>query len=155
VAPLPETAFDGRLERVVAMLRADGDLEIRSTPSGTGPAVFDIRVKAPGGAAGHDMSFRYMERFRPDAGAWVLEQYAYLMASQSGLGQREYHLHRLPGSTGPVLHAHCLGIGVGERAHFRSHRVLLEEARDEFLRRYASGAAVDCRDLYPLLSRKV
>ena len=152
MAAQPASAVDGRRERIVAILRVDGDLDVRSTPDGSSPAVFDIRVKAPGGAAGHDMSFRYMERYRQDGGAWLLEQYVYLMASQAGLGQREYHFHRLRGSTAPVHHAHCVGIGAAERTHFRSHRVFLEEARAEFLRRNGSGATVDCRDLYPLSS---
>lgn len=150
----PDRPFEERLERIVALLRDDGDLDIRATPSGARPAVFDVRVKAPGGAAGQAMSFRYMERYGSEGGPPVPEGYVYLMASQTGLGQREYHLHRLGDSTGPVLHAHCLGLGAAARAHFRSHRVLLEEARDEFLRRYAAGDAVDCRDLYPLFTLK-
>ncbi len=147
--------LDERVERLVAMLSTDGDLEVRTTPQGAGPAMLDLRIKAPGGEAGHDMSFRYMERYRRDTGRWTLEQYVYLMASQTGLGQRGHHFHRLSRSTGPILHGHCLGIGADERGHVRSHQVLLEEARDEFLRRYASGATVDCRDLYPLGSPKV
>jgi hypothetical protein len=148
-------SLDEHVERIIRLLRSDGDLDVRTTPDSTSPAVIDVRIKAPGGDAGHAMSYRYLERYRADTGGWILEQYVYLMASQTGLGQREYHFHALPGSTGPILHAHCLGIGAGERGHFRSHRVLLEEARDDFVRRYASGNTIDCRDLYPLASPKV
>ena len=76
------------------------------------------------------------------------------MSSQVGRGQLEYHLHPLRGTSGPVLHAHCLGLGSPERGHFRSHHLLLEEARDAFVRLYASGAAVDCRSLYPIAAPK-
>ena len=47
--------LDERVERLVGMLRTDGDLEVRTTPQGTGPAMLDLRIKAPGGEAGHDI----------------------------------------------------------------------------------------------------
>jgi hypothetical protein len=143
-----------RVEQVIELVRPDGDLVVRDTPRGADPAVFDIRIKAPGGAAGHDTSFRYYERYRRDSDAWTLDEYAYLMSSQVGRGQLEYHMHPLRGSGAPVLHAHCLGLGSPERGHFRSHQVLLEEARDEFRRLYAAEAAVDCRGLYPIATNK-
>jgi hypothetical protein len=143
-----------RFEHVIELLRRDGDLIVRETPPGAEPAVFDIRITAPGGAAGHDTSFRYYERYGGDSDAWTLDEYVYLMASQVGRGQLEYHLHRLRGSAVPVLHAHCRGAGSPMRGHFRSHQVLLEEARNEFLQLYAAGAAVDCQGLYPLAAAK-
>jgi hypothetical protein len=114
--------------------------------------MIDFRIEAPGGRAGHDMSFRYAETYRREGRAdWVLVEYVYVMASQTGLGQREYHWHPLRWSGGEsVYHAHCLARGSDARQHFRSHRVLLEEARAEFLRTYAGGDGVRCSDLYPL-----
>jgi len=60
----------------------------------------------------------------------------------------------LPGSKGPVFHAHCLGLCADGRTRFRSHRAFFEDARAEFLRRYASGTAFDRRALYPLISSR-
>lgn len=143
----------GRTEEVIELLRPDGDLVVRETPPGADPAAFDIRITAPGGVAGHDTTFRYYERYDRGRDGWTHE-YVYLMSSQVGRGQFEYHLHRLGGSAGPVLHAHCRGLGSPIRGHFRSHLILLEEARTEFLRLYAAEATVDCGDLYQISAPK-
>jgi hypothetical protein len=149
---LPSRALEERIQTLVDLLRGDGEVSARHSASGVSPLVIDFRVEAPGGRAGRDMSFRYSETYRREGRAdWVLVEYVYLMASQAGSGQREYHWHPLRWSQGdPVYHAHCLGRGSKVRGHFRSHRVLLEEARAEFLLTYASGDGVDCADLYPL-----
>lgn len=101
------------------------------------------------------MSFRYSETYEASDGGWTLVEYVYLMAWQTGLGQREYHWHPLGGADEAVLHAHCVGAGSSDRGHYRSYRVLLEEARDEFLRLYAAGEPVDCRDLHPFSQSRV
>jgi hypothetical protein len=143
--------FEARVNELAELLRADGEVTLRETPAGTSPAIIDFRIKSPGGGAGHNMSFRYTEVFETSDGAWTLIEYVYLMSSSTGLGQREYHWHPLRWSGGvAVYHAHCMGAGRAARGHFRSHRILLEEAREEFLRTYAGGDEVDCRDLYPL-----
>jgi hypothetical protein len=141
-----------RIETLTESLRGDGDLTARHSALDTSPVEIGFRIEAPGGRAGHDMSFRYSEVYEQADGAdWVLVGYVYLMASQTGLGQREYHWHPLGWSLGdPIHHAHCRGRGSDARGHFRSHRVLLEEARAEFLVIYAVGDGVDCADLYPL-----
>ena len=149
---LTARALEERVETLVDLLRADGEVEARHSAPGVSPVMIDFRVEAPGGRAGHDMSFRYSETYRREGRAdWVLVEYVYVMASQARSGQREYHWHPLRWSQGdPVYHAHCSGRGSVDRAHFRSHRVLLEEARAQFLLTYASGEGVDCTDLYPL-----
>jgi hypothetical protein len=149
---LTSRALEERIETLVDLLRSDGDVSALHSAPGVSPVMIDFRVEAPGGRAGHDMSFRYAETYWREVRAdWVLVEYVYVMASQAGSGQREYHWHPLPWSSGdPVYHAHCSARGSDARLHFRSHRVLLEEARAEFLRTYAGGHGVDCSDLYPL-----
>lgn len=147
--------LDARVAELTELLRNDGELTVRATPSGASPALIDFRIRAPGGAAGHDMSFRYAEMYEAGDAEWVLAEYVYLMASQAGLARLEYHWHPVGSTNEPVLHAHCMGIGSPARGHFRSHRILLEEARDEFLRRYAAEVQVDCRALYPFSTSRV
>ena len=141
--------LDARVGQLTDVLRDDGELTVRTTMGGTSPALIDFRIRAPGGMAGHDMSFRYAELYETRGSDWLLVEYVYLMASRAGLGQREYHWHPVHGGSECVFHAHCTGLGSSRRGHFRSHRILLEEARAEFLRRYAAGEHVDCTDLYP------
>lgn len=149
---LSPRALEQRIDTLTESLRGDGDLTVRHSALGTSPAEIDFRIEAPGGRAGHDMTFRYSEVYeRADGADWDLVGYVYLMASQTGLGQREYHWHPLGWSRGdPIHHAHCRARGGDARGHFRSHRILLEEARAEFLVDYAVGDGVDCADLYPL-----
>jgi len=149
---LASWTLEERIERLAEVLRGDGEVTARHSALDASPMAIDCRVEAPGGRAGHDMSFRYFEVYeRADGPDWALVEYVYLMASQAGLGRREYHWHPLEWSRRePVYHAHCLGRGIEVRGHFRSYRVLLEEARAEFLRVYAAGAGVDCADLHPL-----
>jgi len=145
-------ALELRIETLPESLRGDGDLTARHSALGMSPLEIDFRIEAPGGRAGHDMSFRYSEVYeQADGAGWVLVGYVYLMVSQTGLGQLEYHWHPLGWSRGdPIHHAHCRGRGSDARGPFRSHRILLEEARAEFLVIYAVGDGVDCADLYPL-----
>lgn len=149
---LTSRALEERIDTLVDLLRGDGEVGARHSAPATSPLVVDFRVEAPGGRAGHDMSFRYAETYeRAGRADWVLVEYVYVMASLAGAGQREYHWHPLRWSDGePVYHAHCSARGSSARLHFRSHRILLEEARAEFLRTYASGDGVNCSDLYPL-----
>jgi len=149
---LTSRALEDRIETLVDILRGDGDVSARHSAPEISPVMVDFRIESPGGRAGHDMSFRYAETYEREGRAdWVLVEYIYVMASQTGLGHREYHWHPLRwSSTEPVHHAHCSERGSDARQHFRSHRILLEEARAEFLRTYACGDGVDCSDLYPL-----
>lgn len=149
---LSPRALELRIETLTESLRGDGDLTARHSALGTSPVEIDFRIEAPGGRAGHDMSFRYSEVYEQADGAdWMLVGYVYLMASLTGLGQREYHWHPLRWSReDPIHHAHCRECGNEGRGHFRSHRILLEEARAEFLVIYAAGDGVECADLYPL-----
>ncbi|MFH1475066.1 MAG: hypothetical protein ABIG85_04325 [Chloroflexota bacterium] len=149
---LTSRALEERIETLVDLLRGDGDVSARHSAPGVSPAMIDFRIEAPGGRAGREVSFRYAEIYEREVGAdWVLVEYVYLMASQTGSGRREYHWHPLRWSRGDsVYHAHCVGRGSNARGHFRSHRLLLEEARAEFLVTYAAGEGVDCTDLYPL-----
>ena len=149
---LAARALDERIESLAESLRSDGDVTARHSALGASPVQIDFRVEAPGGRAGHDMSFRYSEVYeRAEGPDWMLVEYVYVMASLTRLGRREYHWHPLAWSRGePVYHAHCVGRGSDVRGHFRSYRVLLEEARAEFLRVHAAGAGVDCADLRPL-----
>ncbi len=149
---LTSAALEERIETLVDLLRDDGEVDAQRSAPGVSPVKVDVRIEAPGGRAGHEMSFRYSEVYeRDDAADWMLIEYVYRMASQTGAGQREYHWHPLRWSRGgSVYHAHCLGRGSEARGHFRSHRVLLEEASSEFLLPYAADAGVDCTVLYPL-----
>jgi len=149
---LTSGALEDRIETLVDLLRGDGEVSARHSAPEISPVMVDFRVEAPGGRAGHDMSFRYAETYeRAGRTDWVLVEYVYVMASLTGAGQREYHWHPFRWSDGePVYHAHCSARSSHPRQHFRSHRILLEEARAEFLRTYAGGDGVDCSDLYPL-----
>jgi hypothetical protein len=153
---LARSAIEARADGLAELLRTDGELTLRATPGGASPAVLDFRIAAPSGEAGQDMSFRYAEVYEMSGARGLLVEYVYLMTWQTGLGERAYHWHAFQWSGGAAIHhAHCTGIGAVEGGHFRSHRVLLEEARAEFLRRYASGMVVDCQDLFPLSTPRI
>jgi len=143
-----------RHRRLIDLLAHDGDLEANDLDPDDSPAAFDFRIKAPGGALGHLVSFRYFERYDRVGMAWQMVEYVYLVSRQNGNGQFEYHWHPLPWSAGrAVLHLHCQPPD-GPRGHFRGHVILLEEARVDLLRRYAAGAPVDCGNLFPLSSSR-
>ena len=109
-----------------------------------------VRVKAPGGAAGHTASFKYGEVYRRSRAGYEIIEYTYGYWSQAGLGSLEYHWHPLPWSRGRgVFHIHCAA-GGRDRDHYRAHAMLLEEARARFRAIYGSERAVDCSGLYPL-----
>ena len=147
---LTSDALGARIDELAEVLRRDGELVERHSQLNTSPTLIDFRIESPGGAAGHEMSFRYSESYERDADAWLMTEYVYLMSWQNGLGQLEYHWHSLPWSEGiSIYHTHCQP-PAGTREHFRGHVMLLEEARGDFLARYAAGEPVDCQGLYPL-----
>ena len=142
--------LDDRVARLAELLPRDGDVSLATSERGQVPFQMDARIKAPGGAAGHDMSFRYYEGYAWDGVAWELAEYVYLMSWQTGQGQLEHHWHAFLWSGGETIyHLHCTPSG-GARGHFRDHLVFLDEARDEFRRRYAADESIDCSPYYPL-----
>ena len=91
---LTSRELDERIEALADLLRGDGELIERHSASHISPVTIDLRVHAPGGRAGRDMAFRYSETYeRRDEADLVLVEYVYLMAWQTGAGQREYHWH--------------------------------------------------------------
>jgi hypothetical protein len=141
-----------RRASVLDLVRNDGDVEVRHSRPESPTPVVDIRIRAPGGRAGHLVSFRYFEVYRPGSGGLVIAEYAFGLYSQHGLGSLEFHWHPLPGSGGHnIHHVHCTPGGPGRRRdHYRGHQMYLEEARARFLAIYASEAPVSCVGLYPL-----
>lgn len=147
--------LDDRISRVAELLRRDGDLSLETSEPGQAPFQIDARIKAPGGAAGHDMSFRYYEEYAWDGVAWEPAEYVYLMSWQTGQGEIAHHWHAFRWSGGQAIHhLHCTPPR-GTRGHFRDHLIFLEEARDEFRRRYAAGDPIDCSLYYPLEASRV
>ncbi len=142
--------LQARHEALVQALSLDGEATANILDASASPAAVDIRIRAPGGRAGHAASFRYFEKYARSGAGWMLVEYVYLISWQNGLGQLEYHWHPLPWSAEePIFHIHCQPPG-GARGYFRSHALLLEEARTDLLRRYGAWMAVDCSGLYPL-----
>jgi hypothetical protein len=147
---LSAAELESRAIAVTGVLAGDGELDVNILDLSVSPAALDFRIRAPAGRAGHEASFRYFEKYERGGTGWRLVEYVYLLSWQNGLGQFEYHWHpfRWSGDQ-PVFHVHCQSPG-GARSHYRSHPYTLEEGRADLLRRYASGAPVNCIGLYPL-----
>lgn len=142
--------LDARQAYIVERCRLDGEITVDPVdPSDPEPEI-SVRIKAPGGAAGHDASFKYFEAFRRARGGFDLVEYAYGFWSQRGFGSLEYHWHPLPWSgEQSVFHIHCQPSS-RPRGHFRVHEMSFDEARARLRLIWASGAAVDCSGLYPM-----
>jgi hypothetical protein len=138
-----------REEWIIGLARREGEVTYDPVdPSESSPEI-SIRVKAPGGPQPHLASFKYSETYAHDERGLVLAGYAYGYWSLQGRGSLEFHWHPLSWSDGAsVYHIHCQPSG-GRRDHFRSHEMLLEEARDRFRTLYASDRSNDCSGLYP------
>lgn len=135
---------------LIAVVSRDGELDVNNLDLSVSPAAIDLRVKAPGGLAGHDVSFRYFEKYVRSGTGWSLIEYIFLISWQNGPGQFEYHWHPFRWSAGQaIFHIHCQPQR-GVRGYYRSVPLTLEEARTDLLRRYASGVPVDCTGLYVL-----
>ena len=142
--------LEARQGYILNLVRSDGQVVYDPADLTDPEPEIAIRVKAPGGAAGHTASFKYSEVYRRSRAGYGLIEYAYGYWSQTGLGSLEYHWHQLSWSRGQsVFHTHCAA-GGRDRDHYRAHVMLLEEARARFRTIYGSGRAVDCSDLYPL-----
>lgn len=142
--------LQARHAALIGALSGDGEIDVNNLDLSVSPAAVDLRLKAPGGLAGHKVSFRYFEKYVRSGAGWSLVEYVFLLSWQSGPGQFEYHWHpfRWSGDQA-IFHIHCQPPR-GVRGYYRSHPLTLEEARADLLRRYASGVPVDCTGLYVL-----
>ena len=142
--------LQAREASILRLVRSDGQAYYDPAELVDTEPEISIRVKAPGGLAGHTGSFKYSEVYRRRRGGFELIEYAYGYWSQTGLGSLEYHWHPF-GWSGrqSVFHAHCSGRDQ-PRDHYRAHGMLLEEARGVFRLLYGAQRAIDCSDLYPL-----
>lgn len=142
--------LQARHAALIGALSGDGEIDVNNLDLSVSPAAVDLRLKAPGGLAGHKVSFRYFEKYVRSGAGWSLVEYVFLLSWQSGPGQLEYHWHpfRWSGDQA-IFHIHCQPPR-GVRGYYRSHPLTLEEARADLLRRYASGVPVDCTGLYVL-----
>lgn len=140
--------LEGRERYIVNRCHLDGAVTVDPvSPSDPEPEI-SVRVKAPGGTAGHDASFRYFEAYRRTGSGFELIEYAYGFWSQRALGSLEYHWHPLPWSARQsVFHVHCQP-GPQPRGHFRAHAMTFDEARAQFRLVWASADPIDCSGLY-------
>ena len=96
--------------------------------------------------------FRYLEWWCRDGRGWRLVKYQYDYVDVINRSRLAYHRHDLPGAP-DMLHSHCKPAGRPSSAsHFRAYEVDLLEAHEEFAAVYASGRAIDCAGLRPLVA---
>jgi len=147
---LAANSLQSREAYIISQARGDGQVLYDPVDLTDAEPEISVRVKAPGGAAGHLGSFRYSEIYRPTRGGFEMVEYAYGYWSQTSLGSLELHWHPLPWSRRQsVFHIH--GARPGEaRRHFRAHAMTFEEARGSLRLLYGSERAIDCAQFYPL-----
>jgi len=142
--------LEARQAHVVEQCRRDGEVTVDPVDPTDAEPEISVRVKAPGGAAGHDASFKYSEVYRRAQDGFELVEYAYGFWSQRGLGSLEYHWHPLPWSDGQSIHhIHCRS-SARPRGHFRAHVMAFDEARTSLRLIWASASPVDCSGFYPM-----
>ena len=96
--------------------------------------------------------FRYVEWWSRDGVGWRRFKYQYDYIDVMNRSRLAYHRHDLPGAP-DTLHIHCKSPGSPSlEPHFRAYEVDLLEAHEEFAAVYASGRAIDCAGLRPLIT---
>ncbi len=96
--------------------------------------------------------FRYVEWWSREGRGWRLVKYQYDYIDVMNRSRLAYHHHDLPGAPDSI-HSHCKSSGrPSSMSHFRAYEVDLLEVHEEFAAVYASGRAIDCTGLRPLIS---
>jgi hypothetical protein len=146
-------AFEQHKARVSAILDDLGDVRVEDSGRRDSTRHFEAEVEAPRPPLTARARFRYLEWWVRDGHGWrrTKYQYDYIDLIEPG-GRLAYHRHDLPGAQ-DVLHSHCKAAGIPPPVpHFRAYEVDLLEAHEEFAAVYASGRAIECAGLRPLMA---
>jgi len=147
-----DDAFEQHKARVSTILDDLGDVHVEDSGRRGSTRRFDAEVDAPRLPLIARARFRYLEWWSRDGAGWRIAKYQYDYIDLIVGSRLAYHRHDLAGEA-DIVHIHCKPPGrPSSSPHFRAYEVDLREAHDEFAAVYASGRAIDCAGLRPLIT---
>jgi hypothetical protein len=156
--PYETGQLNDRVHRVAEYLNHYGDVTYADATT-RGLRKVAWRLAAPRGVPQKDEQVVgiYRESYLPDRRGLLLVRYTYEYHDKVHDRRFAYHMHPLPGSAEPIVHAHCGPLSQREDpdeerpgSHLRAIEVDVVEANDEFMTCYATGLEPDCVGLLPL-----
>jgi hypothetical protein len=152
VRPLSSQAFNRRRDDLYSRFDRLGRVSLQDLGSNKDTRKLVVDLFVPGGVDSilDEAYFRYQEWWRRSPLGWqrIRYDYDYDYFDLVGGSRRGYHLHPLNAGAAAVPHAvYELSGGLGSGRHYAAYEVDLLAAHEEFEAQYASGRAIDHRDL--------
>lgn len=143
--------FEQRKTTIQAVLDHLGEATLVDSGRGERDRALRFELHAPGHGLTIDGTFIYAEWYHRVPRGWRLTRYHYDYVDRRLGGRLGYHWHVLAGRLA-AYHAHCEQVpGAPAFQHYRAYEVDLLEAHEEFVRRYAEEAPIDCSRFRPFI----